>query len=590
MRLLGISSKPDHVLKMIEQVLGTEHFHPELASHVTNEDNGGLIYPSDRIYQSFLSRCERIMADLDLHLDDEFNREYNLEEIESAISEAEKRYNTLHSHQSGSTLDADDKTALKTLKEYPIENLDEGFVSLRFGRVPIQSLSKLLLHADERFVFTQLHRNKQYAWIAAISMNEDDPKILKILDSLYFESIGIPIVNEDLLNHEAYELLDHVYGFVKKQSKQEAFLKYVGLYGEQALIVGFVREEYLDTFKSKFSEEIKVNDYPADAELNLLPPTKLKNGWFSRPFSIFIEMYGLPKYGDFDPTAFFAVTYSLLFGLMFGDLGQGLVIALLGLFLEKKKDMQLGAVAFRIGLFSMFFGTIYGSFFGNETFLLPLLKPLGLPLEVASSDFTMTLLISAVGMGVVLILMSIGLNIVLSLKKKDYPKALLSQNGLAGFVLYGFVMAALTLSMMFDIQIMNVFTIVLFIVIPMAVILFHEPLRNIMHKKHVNPEEGWGSYLTEGIFELIEVVLSFVTNTMSFLRVGGFVLSHAGMMTVVMTLNKMTGSYGIIVMIIGNIIVIALEGLIVGIQSLRLEYYEMFSRYYDGGGKKFKSV
>ena len=590
MRLLGISSKPDHVLKMIEQVLGTEHFHPELASHVTNEDNGGLIYPSDRIYQSFLSRCERIMADLDLHLDDEFNREYNLEEIESAISEAEKRYNTLHSHQSGSTLDADDKTALKILKEYPIENLDEGFVSLRFGRVPIQSLSKLLLHADERFVFTQLHRNKQYAWIAAISMNEDDPKILKILDSLYFESIGIPIVNEDLLNHEAYELLDHVYGFVKKQSKQEAFLKYVGLYGEQALIVGFVREEYLDTFKSKFSEEIKVNDYPADAELNLLPPTKLKNGWFSRPFSIFIEMYGLPKYGDFDPTAFFAVTYSLLFGLMFGDLGQGLVIALLGLFLEKKKDMQLGAVAFRIGLFSMFFGTIYGSFFGNETFLLPLLKPLGLPLEVASSDFTMTLLISAVGMGVVLILMSIGLNIVLSLKKKDYPKALLSQNGLAGFVLYGFVMAALTLSMMFDIKIMNVFTIVLFIVIPMAVILFHEPLRNIMHKKHVNPEEGWGSYLTEGIFELIEVVLSFVTNTMSFLRVGGFVLSHAGMMTVVMTLNKMTGSYGIIVMIIGNIIVIALEGLIVGIQSLRLEYYEMFSRYYDGGGKKFKSV
>ena len=590
MRLLGISSKPDHVLKMIEQVLGTEHFHPELASHVTNEDNGGLIYPSDRIYQSFLGRCERIMADLDLNLDDEYNREYSLEEIESAISEAEDRYNTLHSHQSGSTLDADDKIALKKLKEYPIDNLEDGFVSMRFGRVPTQSLAKLLLHADERFVFTQLHRNKQYAWIAAISMNEDDSKIMKILDSLYFEPIGIPIVNEELLNHEAYELLNHVYGFVKKQSQQEAFLKYVGLYGEQALIVGFVREEYLDTFKSKFSQEIKVNDYPANAELDLLPPTKLKNGWFSRPFAIFIEMYGLPKYGDFDPTAFFAVTYSILFGLMFGDLGQGLVIALLGLFLEKKKDMQLGAVAFRIGLFSMFFGTLYGSFFGNETLLLPLLKPLGLPIEVASSDFTMTLLISAVGMGVVLILMSIGLNIVLSLKKKDYPKALLSQNGLAGFLLYGFVMVALTLSMMFNIQIMNIFTVIIFIVLPMLVILFHEPLKNIMHKKHMNPEAGWGSYLTEGIFELIEVVLSFVTNTMSFLRVGGFVLSHAGMMTVVMTLNKMTGSYGIIVMIVGNIIVIALEGLIVGIQSLRLEYYEMFSRYYDGGGKKFKSV
>ncbi|MDE9420046.1 hypothetical protein P1O00_08665 [Erysipelothrix rhusiopathiae] len=77
---------------------------------------------------------------------------------------------------------------------------------------------------------------------------------------------------------------------------------------------------------------------------------------------------------------------------------------------------------------------------------------------------------------------------------------------------------------------------------------------------------------------------------MSFLRVGGFVLSHAGMMSVVMTLNEMAGSAGILILIFGNIFVIGLEGLIVGIQTLRLEYYEMFSRYYDGGGKPFKSV
>ena len=84
-------------------------------------------------------------------------------------------------------------------------------------------------------------------------------------------------------------------------------------------------------------------------------------------------------------------------------------------------------------------------------------------------------------------------------------------------------------------------------------------------------------------------MLSFVANTMSFLRVGGFVLSHAGMMAVVMTLKEMSGAYGIVVMILGNVIVILLEGLIVGIQTLRLEYYEMFSRYYEGGGKKFNS-
>jgi V/A-type H+/Na+-transporting ATPase subunit I len=74
------------------------------------------------------------------------------------------------------------------------------------------------------------------------------------------------------------------------------------------------------------------------------------------------------------------------------------------------------------------------------------------------------------------------------------------------------------------------------------------------------------------------------------MRVGGFVLSHAGMMSVVMTLKQMSGSASIIVLILGNILVIGLEGLIVGIQTLRLQYYEIFSRFYDGGGKPFKSI
>ena len=91
---------------------------------------------------------------------------------------------------------------------------------------------------------------------------------------------------------------------------------------------------------------------------------------------------------------------------------------------------------------------------------------------------------------------------------------------------------------------------------------------------------GFGAFFVEGFFELFEVVLSFITNTMSFLRVGGFVLSHAGMMLVVYTLAEMVGGFGeIIVLILGNVFVMCLEGLIVGIQVLRLEFYEMFSRF-----------
>ncbi len=152
---------------------------------------------------------------------------------------------------------------------------------------------------------------------------------------------------------------------------------------------------------------------------------------------------------------------------------------------------------------------------------------------------------------------------------------------------YGSLIAFAVLEVGLGYEISNSITISLFVVLPLLVILFHAPLDSAMHKMKYHPHEGWVGYIVEGFFKILEVVLSFLTNTMSFLRVGGFVLSHAGMMLVVMTLHEMTGQFGIIVVILGNIFVMGLEGLIVGIQTLRLEYNEMFSRYFEGGGKKY---
>ena len=128
------------------------------------------------------------------------------------------------------------------------------------------------------------------------------------------------------------------------------------------------------------------------------------------------------------------------------------------------------------------------------------------------------------------------------------------------------------------------------IVIPILVVFLKEPLIHKMAGKPMFPH-GFGGFFTEGFFELFEIVLSFVANTMSFLRVGGFVLSHAGMMLVVFTLAEMVGGVGYwIVLVFGNIFVMCLEGMIVGIQVLRLEFYEMFSRYYEGKGKPFTTI
>ena len=97
-----------------------------------------------------------------------------------------------------------------------------------------------------------------------------------------------------------------------------------------------------------------------------------------------------------------------------------------------------------------------------------------------------------------------------------------------------------------------------------------------------------GNMIVEGFIELFETCLSYLTNTMSFLRVGGFILSHAGMMLVVNVLAGSELSAGsIIVQILGNLFVIGMEGFIVGIQVLRLEFYELFGRFYVSDGKEF---
>ena len=116
-----------------------------------------------------------------------------------------------------------------------------------------------------------------------------------------------------------------------------------------------------------------------------------------------------------------------------------------------------------------------------------------------------------------------------------------------------------------------------------------EPLSKLCKKKkNIKPEEGIGGFIVQNFFELFEFVLSYITNTMSFLRIGGFILSHAGMMAVIMTLSHSLGAVGSpIMLVLGNLFVMGMEGLIVGIQVLRLEFYEIFSRFYEGDGKPF---
>ena len=102
------------------------------------------------------------------------------------------------------------------------------------------------------------------------------------------------------------------------------------------------------------------------------PPTKLKNPKLFKPFEMYVKMYGLPAYGEMDPTWFVAITYSFIFGAMFGDAGQGLLLFIGGLFLYKRNISILPESSAAPESFSTFFGLMFGSVFGFED-LIPAL-------------------------------------------------------------------------------------------------------------------------------------------------------------------------------------------------------------------------
>ena len=198
---------------------------------------------------------------------------------------------------------------------------------------------------------------------------------------------------------------------------------------------------------------------------------------------------------------------------------------------------------------------------------------------------------AAVIIGVSLVVAAMFLNMYSSIKQRDIARALFDPNGLMGILFYSSLVFGLVSTIFFGNNVFSTGYIVALIVIPLILMFLREPLDGLMHRKKNWQPESWGEYFMQSFFEMFETMLSYVSNTMSFLRVGAFVLVHTGMMMVVSILAGEPSSASYIpVMIVGNIVVLALEGLLVGIQVLRLEFYEMFSRFYTGSGRAFKPI
>ena len=596
MKYVSVATDESHIDEMVLDGVHSGLLHAVHAADIINEDNGGHLINDENPYSGYLQTLQNFAHSVNYTLDPERapKKHYTNEEMDAFIDELDETFG-LETDANTVLLTPDDEQALGALSECGFERMHAcQYLNFGFGRLPRESYKKLSMYKDEIFVHHHVHETPQYVWMLYVTSDSYVDKVRKIFKDLYFEPIDIPMIDVKKQLEHYKDQIDDIYAFCNEENSVHELYPYIAEINEKYLLSGFVKADEVDHYKAIFKDlpsTIEVKD-PSEVP-DLECPTLLKNNWFAKPFEMFLGMYGVPKYTDFDPTGFMAFTYCLLFGIMFGDLGQGLVLFILGLVFEKKG--QIFGIINRCGITSMIFGFLFGSVFGYEELLNPIHQSLfGVReklFDVMAQSSTMLLLIGAVAIGAVLILTTQCMNIVNRFKHHQLGDAIFSQNGIAGLVFYGGIVFAIVATMLLGWNVLNPVYLGIFIVLPVISFVMKEPLSNAVEHKTVKPEEGWGGYIAQSIFELIDVLLTFVTNSMSYLRVGGFVLSHAGMMLVVYTLAEMVGGFGeIIVLILGNVFVMCLEGLIVGIQVLRLEFYEMFSRYYEGNGIPFKTI
>lgn len=515
-----------------------------------------------------------------------------------------------------------------------IEEICKSFEYVKETDVNIDDLRKLEYFSYEFGIMSKedkLKLKKNYENISAIvfqtgsSRNRDvylviSPKELeqetsRVLRSLNFKRIEIPdelsgtlpeIVNKlnlktkeleeeiNKLNNSSLELkrkyynqIEEAYSKLKVEQKIREVKNQMVSTNNFFYFTGWVPKKEKDNIRTnleKYKHLVAAFKDPEEFDGGFEPPTKLKNNRVFAPFEYLVKMYGTPSYSELDPTKFLGITYMLLFGAMFGDLGQGFIIFLAGLLLNmKNRSSAFGPILKRLGISSMIFGILYGSVFGFEEWIPALL--------LHPYNNINTVLISAIVLGVFLLLTSYIYSIVNAIKARNIEEGVFGRNGITGLLFY-LTLLALVAGSFLGYKILPTSVGVILIILSIALMIVKEPLTHlIIGKRPLHSEDASGYYI-ESSFDIVETLLSMLSNTVSFIRVGAFALTHVGLFIAFQTIGEMLGSAvgNTITLIIGNIVIIGLEGLIVFIQGLRLEYYELFSKYYKGEGIDFDPV
>jgi V/A-type H+-transporting ATPase subunit I len=335
---------------------------------------------------------------------------------------------------------------------------------------------------------------------------------------------------------------------------------------------------------------------------------QMHNPRFLSPFQMLVTNYSVPEYGTIDPTPLVAVAYLIMFGLMFGDAGHGavlLVLGFLGSVLYKggrsgvRKLLQLIAYC---GGAAIIAGVAFGSYFGMQWFAPLWFDYHGIVAGHGGGGLVTDVygvLVITIYFGIAVIGLGLVLNWINCVAKGRWFRLIFDKGGLIGSWIYGAGIYAAMYFVKHDYkQLPDLNLLILLLGIPALLLALKPVLEHILHK----PRKPFNlltpvDFFMEWIVEILEIFSGYLANTLSFMRVAGLGIAHVSLMMAFFSIAGMiggpSGSFTLgsyLVLIAGNVLVILLEGLSAGIQSLRLNYYEFFSKYFSGSGRAYAPV
>jgi len=531
----------------------------------------------------------------------------------------------------------------------PIADVDVEVDALRkpsfmhsiLGIVPAANISRLrtsLLRVPHVFFILREDAQKPVVWILGSKNNSD--VLERAAKSAYLNSLSLPDEFSGTPEQITEKLRNEIESSKQKISGLEADLVKLGeshvtelkellwevhisrvmadsivRFGQLRhtyVVVGWVPTAELEELTSRLKEAsreilIETTRTSRSGHQSNIPVALAQSKWL-KPFQMLVGTYGHPSYGELDPTLLMAFTFPLLYGAMFGDLGQGLVMMVLGLLMHNRifmKSMQsLGLLIAYCGASAAFFGYLYGSIFGFEGHLVEKYLHFHFePIWIAPMENILSVLGIAIDAGIVILIIGFLLGMLNSIRARDWAHLLFGHSGITAFLFYLCFIAVVFGGFFGSTALAPKIAVALYsLPLPYSTLMivfgvfvtFGGFFRNMVEGHTLIEGKGIGGFamfLVQSVMDLVETLISMLSNTLSFIRVGAFAVAHGGLSLAIFSLAGEEPTIGFwITIILGNLFIIGFEGLIVGIQTMRLHYYEILGKFFHGGGMQFEPL